>query len=224
MRQLGMITIGQAPRTDVAPIIQACVGAEVEIIQVGVLDGLMEQYIITHLQPEPDDHMLTSRMSNGRSVVFSRNKIKPMLQQKIDELEATGIEIILLLCTGTFPDLTTQTAMLIEPDHLLPPLIKALVGQQSIGVIGPLGEQTDSLRAKYHPYGIQPLFATASPYNIDREQFCEAARTLDGQVSLVILDCMGYTREMQAWVQEEVHVPVVLSNAMIGSILSELIG
>lgn len=223
-RRLGMITIGQAPRTDVAPILEAALGTGTELIQVGALDGIMEPHIREHLYPEgPEDHVLTSRLANGHAVVFSRNKVKPLIQQKINELEQQGITQILLLCTGVFPGLTTVDALLYEPDRLLPPLLKALVGERRLGVIGPLEQQAESLRLKYGPYGLNPAYASASPYAPDREAFRHAARSLKKQSDMIILDCMGYTREMRSWVAQELDVPVILSNALIGKLLSETV-
>ncbi|OWR31514.1 AroM protein [Saccharibacillus sp. O23] len=224
-RRLGMITIGQAPRADVAPILEEALGAGIRLVQVGALDGVEETDIRKRLQPEDgeDDHLLTSRLANGRSAVFSRNKIRPLVQRKIDELEDAGIKQILLLCTGAFPGLTTRSALLYEPDRLLPPLLKALAGERRFGVVGPLAEQADSLRSKYGPYGLDPKYAAASPYEPDREAFRRAAAELRGEVDLIVLDCMGYTREMRSWIAEGSDVPVVLSNAMIGKVLSETV-
>jgi len=223
-RRLGMITIGQAPRTDVAPILEGALGEGTELIQVGALDGMVESDIREQLYPEgSDDHVLTSRLANGQAVVFSRNKIKPLIQQKINELEGQGIGQILLLCTGVFSGLTTANALLYEPDRLLPPLLKALAGERRLGVIGPLEQQAESLRLKYGPYGLEPVYASASPYAPDREAFRNAARSLNGRADLIILDCMGYTKEMRSWVTEELDIPVILSNALIGKILSETV-
>lgn len=73
MKKLGMITIGQAPRTDVAPIVEKYVN-KAELVQVGVLDGMSKDYIQTNLYPEEGDYVLTSRLVTNESVVMSREK------------------------------------------------------------------------------------------------------------------------------------------------------
>lgn len=40
-----MITIGQAPRNDVAPIIEKYLEGRAELVQVGVLDGMTKEFI-----------------------------------------------------------------------------------------------------------------------------------------------------------------------------------
>lgn len=223
MKQLGMITIGQAPRTDVAPIMKANLGAEIELVQMGVLDRMEKEQIEAELGPVKGDYVLTSKLVNGHSVVMSREKIKPLLQKKINEMEAQGITNILLLCTGVFPGLKTKKAFLIEPDHIIPPAVKALAGDRKLGVIAPLKEQKDNLKLKFIPLGLAPVFAVASPYQNGESQFLEAADELKGQADLIVMDCMGYTEEMRKKVSEAAGLPVILSNALMAKLVSEII-
>jgi protein AroM len=223
MERLGMITIGQAPRSDVAPIIEKYLEGRAELIQVGVLDGFTKAYIEQHFSPDKDDYVLTSRLTTGESVLMSREKIQPILQQKINELEELGIKQILLLCTGVFPGLKTTTSYLIEPDHIIPPAIKAMVGSRRLGVLVPLVEQTDILQPKYAPFGMNPVFAVASPYKNDLVNFQEAANQFKDKADLILLDCMGYTEQARELVYAATGLPVVLSNAVMAKLVSEMI-
>lgn len=218
-----MITIGQAPRTDVAPIIERYLENRAELVQVGVLDGMTKEYVEEHLFPEADDYVLTSRLVTGESVVMSREKIQPILQRKIDELEEMGIKQILLLCTGVFPGLTTKASYLIEPDHIIPPAVKAMVGGRRFGVIVPLPEQKANLKPKYTPFGLDPVFAVASPYKNDPAGYEAAAIELKGKVDIILLDCMGYTEEARELAVKASGLPVILSNAIMAKLVSEMI-
>ncbi|QCJ40608.1 AroM family protein [Bacillus sp. S3] len=223
MSKLGMITIGQAPRTDVAPILEKYLDGRSELVQVGVLDGMSKEYIEQYLYPEADDYVLTSRLVSGESVVMSREKIKPILQGKINELENSGINQILLLCTGVFPGLTTKSSFLIEPDHIIPPAVKTLVANRRLGVIVPLEEQKKSLKPKFAPFGLDPIFAVASPYQHDESAFLSAALQLKDNVDIILLDCMGYTENARERVSTASGLPVILSNAIMGKLVSEMI-
>ncbi|MED3575528.1 AroM family protein [Cytobacillus praedii] len=223
MKKLGMITIGQAPRTDVAPIIEKYLDGRAELVQVGVLDGMSKEYIEENLYPEKDDYVLTSRLVTNESVVMSREKIKPILQEKITYLEQQGIEQILLLCTGVFPGLTTSSSYLIEPDHVIPPTVKAMVGDRRFGVIVPLSEQKESLYPKFSPFGLEPFFAVASPYHDDQAGYEEAAENLKNKVDIILLDCMGYTEEAREMISKATGLPVILSNAIMAKLTSEMI-
>jgi protein AroM len=223
MKKLGMITIGQAPRTDVAPIIEKYLDGRAELVQVGVLDGMSKKYIEENLYPEKDDYVLTSRLVTNESVIMSREKIKPILQEKITYLEQQGIEQILLLCTGVFPGLTTSSSYLIEPDHVIPPTVKAMVGDRRFGVIVPLSEQKESLYPKFSPFGLEPFFAVASPYHHDHAGYEEAAENLKNKVDIILLDCMGYTEEAREMISKATGLPVILSNAIMAKLTSEMI-
>jgi len=223
MNKLGMITIGQAPRMDVAPIIQKHIKETAELVQVGVLDGLTREQIEAGLYPEKGEYILTSRLTNGESVIMSREKIKPILQDKINYLERIGITQILLLCTGVFPGLTTKKAYLIEPDHIIPPSIHALTGKRKLGVIVPLEEQKETALSKYSPYGMKPVFQVASPYENDIKPFQKAAAVLKEEADLILLDCMGYTESLRREAAEITGKPVILSNALIAKLVSEMI-
>ncbi|WP_149095320.1 AroM family protein [Paenibacillus terrae] len=223
MDKLGMITIGQAPRTDVAPIVERALEGRAELVQAGALDGLSFAYIQEHLSPSPGEYVLTSRLTTGESVVISREKIQPLLQEKITRMEEQGIRTILLLCTGVFPGLHTRTAFLIEPDHVLPPVIKAMSGGRRVGLIGPLEEQKDNLKLKFNPHGMNPGFAAASPYSSSEEEFRHAAGQFKDQADLIVLDCMGYTDVHRELAARYAGAPVVLSNALIGKLVSEMV-
>lgn len=223
VKRLGMITIGQAPRSDVAPIVSKYIEDRAELVQAGALDGLSKAYIEEQLYPGEGDYVLTSRLTTGESVVMARHKMQPLLQSKIDDLEERGIKQILLLCTGVFPGLVTRTAYLIEPDHIIPPAIKAMVGGRRLGVLVPLAEQTETLRAKYEPYGLDPVFAVASPYNRSASEYRQAAEELKRKADLVLMDCMGYTEEARSLMAEATGLPVVLSNSLMAKLVSEMI-
>lgn len=223
MGHLGMITIGQAPRSDVAPIIEKYLEHRAQLVQVGVLDGWSKEEVELKLHPDAGDYVLTSRLTNGDSVVMSRQKMQPLLQTKITELEKAGITQILLLCTGVFPGLATSSSYLIEPDHIIPPALKAMVEKRRLGVIVPLEEQKEDLKLKYTPLGMNPIFAVASPYRQDTNSFRQAALELKDKVDLIVLDCMGYTEEARELVAQASELPVVLSNALMAKLVSEMI-
>lgn len=224
MKKLGVITIGQAPRSDVGPILQRYIGAKAELIQVGVLDGRTKGEIESSLNPGPNEYVLTSRLITGESVIISREKIAPILQEKIYSLEDAGCKQILLLCTGVFPGLKSRQALLIEPDQIIPPTVAAIVKNRKLGVLVPLAEQLDFLSEKWEKVGLSPVFAVASPYQSYKDSLQKAAKGLKRQnVDLILLDCMGYIEECKQIVKQSTGIPTLLSNALMAKIVSEII-
>ncbi|WP_025715918.1 AroM family protein [Paenibacillus sp. 1-18] len=181
-----------------APIVERALEGRAELLQAGALDGLSLDYIQQHLAPSPGEYVLTSRLTTGESVVISREKILPLLQDKITRMEEQGVRTILLLCTGVFPGLHTRTAFLIEPDHVLPPVLKAMSSGRRLGLIGPLEEQKNNLKLKFSPYGLNPKFAAASPYSGSAEEFRQAALQFKDHADLIVLDCRLIAAEGEA--------------------------
>lgn len=113
-KKLGVITIGQSPRSDVVPEIIPYLGDNVEVIEAGALDGLTYEEI-QEFAPREGDYILVSTLRDGRSVRFAERYILPRLQDCIDKLEAEGADIILFICTGVFPNIFKSTKPIIYP-------------------------------------------------------------------------------------------------------------
>lgn len=90
MKKLGLITIGQSPRTDVTPDLDPIFGPDIQLCQAGALDGMTAQEIAA-FAPEEGDYVLISRLRDGSSAVFAEKHILPRLQQCIYDLEAKGV-------------------------------------------------------------------------------------------------------------------------------------
>ncbi|MNB78041.1 hypothetical protein D3C81_265760 [compost metagenome] len=220
---LGMITIGQAPRNDVAPYVQRQLEGRARLHQAGALDGWSAAEIADKLAPVPGGYTLTSRLADGSAAVVARDKVLPLVQEKIDAMEASGIRQILLLCTGVFPGLRTGSSFLIEPDRILTPSVAALAGGRRLGVICPLEEQADSLGDKFGGHGLSPVFAAASPYTGTADHFEQAGRAMRDKADLLLLDCMGYTEQHRERIARASGLPVILSNSLMGKLVSEII-
>jgi protein AroM len=225
MKRLGLITIGESPREDVTPILKKAI-PDHEIVQSGVLDRMTKKEAESAFMPNKDDkYILTSRFQNGDSVVMSREKITPIVQEKITQLEDKGISIIFLLCTGVFQGLKTRHAFLIEPEKVIPPIISGILGDKKLGIIGPLKKQENILKEKWGHFNIQPIYEQASPYNYEQEEIRTAAQNLIQKgADIILLDCMGYVETMKLSVEKEVEeIPVVLSNSLLAKVISEFL-
>ena len=71
--KIGALTIGQSPRNDLIPEIEAFFkGAE--IIQLGALDGLSKEQI-ADLAPSGDDEILVSKLKDDSWALMAESKI-----------------------------------------------------------------------------------------------------------------------------------------------------
>ena len=221
MKKLGLITIGQSPRTDVTPDLAPIFGPDIQLCQAGALDGMTAQEIAA-FAPEEGDYVLISRLRDGSSAVFAEKHILPRLQQCIYDLEAKGVELIMFLCTGSFPAFQSHVP-LVFPCAVLNGTVPALAGRSRIAVITPKAEQREQCMEKWSGY-VQFVEVTwGSPYG-DPEELDRAAREVaEMDVDLVVLDCMGYTSAMKERVRQLSGKPGVLSRTIAARVVMELL-
>ena len=224
-RCLGLLTIGQAPRTDVVPAMLPHLGPELELLQAGCLDGLDHEQI-AGLAPGPDDYVLTTRLADGSSVVIGRRHVEAMLPRKVRELAERGAAAVALLCTGDFgPEPRVDGVPLLHPDRVLAQTVAAVLEPgQTLGVLTPLPSQVEQTRRKWaRIVGDGPLCVEpATPYGPPDGAAEAAGRLRAGAPSLVVMDCIGYLPAMKAVVRETVGCPVILANTIVARVLAEL--
>src|SRR4051794_23659417 len=193
-RILGTMTIGQAPRPDVVPIIDRYVASRVRRIHHGVLDGLSRAEIDARYKPEPGEAALVTRLQDGSVVELSRARMREGVRHSLSLLDEDGCDAILLLCTGTFEGLECRRAWLIEPDHIIPPMTAGLIEKRQLGIIVPMASQIASESGKWSALARPPIFATVSPYSQPPEAGIPAGHDLKKRgAEAILLDCIGFT-------------------------------
>ncbi|RPJ08853.1 MAG: AroM family protein [Deltaproteobacteria bacterium] len=222
LKKIGMITIGQSPRTDVVPEIKGILGSEIDILEAGALDGLSLEEV-KRFSPGKGDYVLCTRMSDGTEVVIAKKFILPRMQRCIDLLTRKGAGIVLLLCTGKFPEFSSKR-LLIEPQKILDNFILAFDGKgQRIGLMIPLRDQMGQAEKKYAKMKGQTIMQAASPYG-RRDEVALAAKALKkANPHVIVMHCMGYTQAMKDQVREMTGKPVILARSLVGRTLKELL-
>jgi protein AroM len=223
-RTLGTLTIGQAPRRDVVPIIEKHVPAGARLVHRGALDGMTRADVAAQFAPDPGEAALITSLQDGGSVLLSRRLMRDQVQGVVHRLEEDGCDVILVLCTGTFEGLESRRAWLIEPDHIIPATVAGLVEGRQLGILVPIAGQIASEAAKWQPLARPPLFAFASPYGDDGENaVLGAGKVLKAQgAEGILLDCIGFTERHRAMLAP-LSLPVILSNAIVAKAVGELL-
>ncbi|PYO57479.1 MAG: AroM protein [Candidatus Rokuibacteriota bacterium] len=223
-RTVGMVTIGQAPRVDVVPEMAKLMGSA-EIIERGALDGLTPREI-EPLAPAPGDELLVTRLRDGRAVFLAKRRVTPLVQQRIEELEAEGVALTVLLCTGTFHGLRARRP-LVEPDKILLGMLRGIRFEGRLGVVTPSARHVAQTEARWRSYGLDPVVVPLSPYDsghapVSAPAIADALGA--GSVGLVVLDCMGFRRETRVELEERLGVPVLAANLLVARLVAELVG
>jgi len=212
--KIGAITVGQSPRTDVTADIMDIFNGKAEILEKGGLDGLTREQI--------EEYVLVSRLNDGTSVTFGERHIIPRLQHAIEELEEQGAAFIMMFCTGKFPDTLKAKVPLIYPCEILDRTVPLLTAASSILVVTPSPLQIAQSEKKWSRIVNKVKVVSGSPYG-EWKKLEETARLVkDTEADLVILDCIGFSREMKRLFTEETGKPVILPRTLLARLVSEL--
>jgi protein AroM len=224
MTRVGLITVGQAPRSDVVPDMAAILGADVEIVEGGALDGLSCDQIAA-LAPAGDDEILVTRLADGSSVFVGKSPMIPLVEARIAALEADGVALNVLLCTGEFPKLAA-TRTLLEPQQLLLGLLRATTFPGRLGVLTPSERHVPQTAERWRRSGFDAVVAPLSPYQEhDAAAVQRAAAVLRaGGAGLVVMDCIGFRRTTRDAVARLVGAPALLANLLVARVAAELLG
>lgn len=219
--KVGLVTVGQSPRTDVTPTIKEMVGTEVEFIEKGALDGLTKEEV-ARLAPAAGDYVLVTRMRDGASVKVARKHVFTRIQKCIEELEEMGVDFTLLVCTGEFPKIEAKK-LLIMLDVLVPNVVWGILKRGKLGIVVPEKGQIPLLKRKWKKKEVSLVITAANPYGKIRA-LEEAGNFLAKEdVDLIVLDCIGFTPQAKELFRRVTGKPVVLPQTILGRVLKELI-
>jgi protein AroM len=214
---LGTLTIGQAPRPDVTPILDRYVPTSVRRIHRGLLDGLASDAIADAYAAKAGEAVLVTRLADGSSVQLSAHKVHRALQGRLDALEADGCNIVLLLCTGAFAGLRLR-------DRIIPPAVAGLAHDRQLGIIVPVASQITSESDKWKVLERPPVFAAASPYTDALDAVAAAGVSLARRgAEALLLDCIGFIEAHRRQLAHACNLPVLLSNALMAKIVGEMV-
>jgi protein AroM len=164
--------------------------------------------------------MYVTRLRTGVEVRVSRSKLIPLLQRKVDYLNSVGVDLIAILCTGEFPEFSSRVPI-VYPDKALKGLASSLRLRGPVGVLIPDQAQVGYARSKWGEFFSEVIVYPVSPYTATTEDFVRAAERLSlSNVSLVIMDCMGYTLRQRDIVRKIVRKPVIASRTVLARVLT----
>ncbi len=222
--KIGALTVGQAPRVDVTCDIMDILGPEVELIERGGLDGLTREEIAA-FAPEEGDYVLVSRLTDGSSVTFAERYIVPRLQKAIDELEEAGARLIMVFCTGQFPESLRSKVPMVFPDKVLTSVVPLLAGETDLITVTPSPLQIKQNNAKWRAFVKSVETVPGSPYD-GLESLIPAAEKIAAMErgDIIVLDCIGFTKEMKRMFAEVTKKPVILPRTLLARVVSEMTG
>lgn len=224
MPRIAFFTIGESPRSDVVPEMQARLGAHVQVQEFGALDAL-DSAARAALAPREGHHRFATRLRSGGGIELDAERTEARLAEVMQAADGAGFDVLVPLCTGTaMPRLST---LVVEPQQVVDLQIAALATHcKRLGVIVPLAQQTETLHL-VQPVACPVAMSHASPYEQDAAKaaaaFARAGQAL-ANCDLIVMHCMGYTEAMRRQVAQASGRPVLLSNRFVADALAHLLG
>lgn len=202
---LGIVTIGQTPRPDLAEAF----GAEAphaEMRVAGALDGISPDDLTTlqdlrTSRPQDLEYPLLVRLATGVHIEVPLARLAPRVTAAARMLAADGAAMIVIACAGAFPDVPCPVSVLL-PGRIVPAIAGALSRTRRVGIVTPNRGQVPFAERKWREDGFEPTVTWASPSR-DDEMARAADELRDTDTDLIVIDCMGHAddarRAMAKW-------------------------
>ena len=139
----------------------------------------------------------------------------------MNNLTSKGVEVIALLCAGSFPRFESR-APIVRPDLLMYGFLKSIPNMKKVGLLVPNERQQEPIGKEFEEEGLGVVTSWLSPY---RESSVEKAVKpfKVEEVTLTSLLCMGYSPELKEKVVRLTSKPAILSQSLLAKAIDELL-
>lgn len=221
--KIGFVTIGQAPRDDVMEDLRPLLPKDLDIVEAGALDGLSREQVEAMLRPGPGEVVYVTRMRNGSEVKISKERLLPLLEKRIEEVNSQGADLIAILCSGEFPAFRSR-APIVFPDRILKGIVSSISYRGRAAVLIPAREQLEYARDKWGKYFENLSVHPISPYTSGPEDFAELGRRLaDEGAGVVVMDCVGYSSKQREALRRSLkRASILTTRTSLARVISEI--
>jgi protein AroM len=155
----------------------------------------------------------------------AKQHVVARLQGCVDRLEAAGVDINVVLCTGDFPPFRA-TRPLVEPHQVVLGVLRGLVWAGRLGVLTPSLRHVSQTETRWRADGFDAVVVPLSPYEeSDAAVLSRAADALRaGGAGVVLMDCIGFRRKTRQELQHRLGVPVLVANLLVARVVAEIAG
>jgi len=242
MVKVGLLTIGQSPRVDVltdwgfdlrdvqdykpmetlTPPANSAIPPNIEFVHIGALDNIPREKI-HEIQPPTGKGGAVSRLRDGSWTNIDGDKLNPLMQKCVNELERSGCDAIVQLCTGDFPYLKPK-CLYLRPGRLDRGIIETMLPEDGkLGIFGPSSSPLTHARAPR--WGNREVYSVGvNPYEGSPESKIPTIKEFKGKVDLAYMGCIGYSLQHRKVAREILNVPVIIPRLTCLKVLQELYG
>ena len=216
---LGLVTIGQTPRFDLEDVFSRYAsGATINMI--GALDGVSREQI-DQLRGSTNDCPLLCRLQDTSVCEVSLDALTPYVERAAHCLAEQGASLIVVLCTGAFPEIPCSVPVLL-PGRILPALVRTISRTMHVAVVTSIEGQVSFAQAKWEQAAFTVDTTWASPFLVEDTK--KALKELSqSQAELVVLDCFGHDAAYKQVFANAMQKPILLAQTMIARIAGEFL-
>lgn len=216
LQQLTVITAGQSPRQDMIDEILVHLPDGIHLTEIGALDDLTPAEIL-ELEPHADEAGIATTLRDGSIVAISESWLRQKILELCEGRGRTIADLTVIASTGVY-DLGTTNPYVVHAQNVLDKFTESiLIAGQKIGQIRPLkGQLTRGNEVR--DSRIKSVYAPA--YNQDA--LLHAAKQLQDR-DLIVLNSMGYDREVHDLVLNASGRPVVQMRRIIAGTIAKMI-
>ncbi|AKW08172.1 AroM family protein [Salmonella enterica subsp. enterica] len=220
---LAILTIGVVPMSEVLPLLTEYID-EQHITHHSLLGKMSREDVMADYAVEPGDDPLLTLLNDNQIAHVSRQKVERDLQSVVEVLDNQGYDVIILMSTAAIKSMAARNSILLEPLRIIPPLVASIVDGHQVGVIVPVAELLAAQEKKWQVLQMPPVYSLANPVHGSEQQLIDAGQALlDQGADVIMLDCLGFHQRHRDILQQELDVPVLLSNVLIARLASELL-
>jgi protein AroM len=225
--RIGIITIGQSPRSDVLQDFVDALGFQPSFEETGLLDNLSRAEIASLAPCGHGDQTLVTRLRDGTEVKLSEKKAIEMLPRAVKDMEHRDVDSVVLFCTGEFPPVESKVPVL-YPSAIVSAVVSAVFSSKKnddrrLCIIAPAREQFPMLTRKWKNTGCSLLFESVSPYSSSEPEILDCAgRVARLHCDMVVLDCIGYTEKIRKIFVQTTGRPVILPRSLLARVVAEI--
>lgn len=220
---LAILTIGVVPMSEVLPLLTEYID-EQHITHHSLLGKMSREDVMADYAVEPGDDPLLTLLNDNQIAHVSRQKVERDLQSVVEVLDNQGYDVIILMSTAAIKSMAARNSILLEPLHIIPPLVASIVDGHQVGVIVPVAELLAAQEKKWQVLQMPPVYSLANPVHGSEQQLIDAGQALlDQGADVIMLDCLGFHQRHRDILQQALDVPVLLSNVLIARLASELL-
>lgn len=222
-KTIGLITIGQSPRPDVTADFEQVWGETFHIIEGGALDGLSEKQI-TALAPCPGETDLITKLSNGKAVYVSHERLIPYIKQAVDQVVAQGADTVILLCTGEFAGLTADITILQPYTVLGNSVASVLQPGNKVIVLVPTEGQVVEASERWGKRGFEVTNAIViPPFDQQGDLFTTSQLQEIQDSAAIIADCFGFDTAFTKKISATYHKPIFVPRLLLAHLLMAIL-